>query len=292
MKYLFINFVLTVLLSACSNPTKTAKDENDTHYSILTEYKNTYNDFGKLSFVSVENKLSEDLSYSEERLYTYKDDTVLIKEEQYEIMPDHTKQLTYSISYDDGNETSMYFTDNEMVTYQERSYNKDRLLIKEKFIDNAFPDYKENFEQTIFYDSENRISYIDIIDHIQNKTTRNSYKYETNGDTLVTNIYNNGEIFEIIKTIDLAGNPKKYHYFDNLKNVSINERIQQDNDSYIDITMIYKNNKIASTDSIFYHSDKRIKTVLSYYEDGTTKTSTGLFEYDKHGSLIKETRHF
>lgn len=255
-----------------------------------TKSKNTYNDFGKLVFVSKETEFPGDIYFLEETDYSYGNDTVLIRKETRDIDSESSGRLTYRITYNDSIETYFHFRDDNVIAYRKIHYNKDRLEVKERIIDKIIPDDIQDEKRTFFYDSENRISCMEVMDYNKNKKTKYTYVYETSGDTLIMKMYNNKEIVEMTKSITVDNYEKTVHLFNDLKDVSVDERIRVEKDSFIKIHTSYENNQIFVVDSSFYYLDKESKRIMSFYDNGIKSNSTtSIFEYDEYGNEIKET---
>jgi hypothetical protein len=318
MKYInIINIVIFLaLFISCSNKQQAANsDQKEATLYSLTTYRNIYNEFGKLDTVFIDKKrYSMTGSTSSQELHlSYKNDTILSKEEEYEIQWDGSKVLKSLCLYEENIEKYFRFNNDDTIV-QINSLYKDGNIISQRTID--VREYSmENSEIIFSYDSINRISQIKTIDYNNGTTINEIYKYDVTNDTLITYIYVDNVLKNTEKKIEQNDYSIELLYNDQGQLEVLTKVAQIDAENKVSAII---SNALNRMESNFYVSGKIVKTITRPFENkpdkainiddidknkgytledlidafaGSRSIETILYEYDEFGNIITEAQY-
>jgi hypothetical protein len=314
MKQLII-IAFSIIFLCCSHIQRaTGFGQEEGTLSSLIIYRNVYNKYGKLEavFTDKKNFYINALSSSWETRFIYKNDTVLLREEEYKILPDGDKELTSYCIFDENSEKYFFFNGKDTVGQSLTQYENgltvyNRSIHRQKY-------WMENTETIYYYDSVSRISQIKIIDFDKGITIIGTHKYDMIGDTLITDIFIDNVLNRTEKKVKKDNYSMELFYDDQNHLVSSTENTQIDSENNLSVRIDYENNFIDST---FYNLDKKVKTVSTEHKrDGTIisideidknkghsleellnifagpmNKQTVLYEYDEFGNITKEAQY-
>ena len=315
MKHLnriIIIITFSTLAICCSHKQQTTStNPEEANLYSLTTYRNIYNKYGKLETVFINEKSfsTANSSSSSELHFTYKNDTVLIREETYDILSDGSKVLISHCIYDENFEKYIRFNNQDTVMQISSQY-KNGLIVNNRII-NTKKHSLENSETFLSYDSEKRVSQIKTINHDNGTTTSETYKYDMAGDTLITYISVDNILNRTEKKIENGDYSIELFYNEqnHLVRETTHKKIDQENN--VRVNKHYEQNQLDST---FYYLGKEVKTIMTELEHDTNLISpeelnkndvytleellnifanhnekqTILFEYDEFGNITKE----
>ena len=302
--------LMTLVLSCSHKQRTTGISQEDATLFSLTTYRNIYNKYGKLDTVFTSEEIFSIVSssFSKELHYMYKNDTVLLREEEYDILPNGKKIMTSSCIYDENTEKYYIFTNKDTVRQGNILYENGQ-IISERTID--VREYsKENSEIIFSYDSENRVSQIKTMDYDDGITIIENYKYDIINDTLVTYIYVDNMLRSTEKKIGKDNCFIDFFYNNQNHLVRLTTHTQTDSKNNLSVEIDYEFNQLDST---FYYLDRKVKTIITPLKKDSSpdvgsidkskrytidelvdifaspmNKQTILFEYDEFGNLTKE----
>jgi len=309
-----IIITLSILILSCSHKQRTDVSQKEANLYSLTTYRNIYNKYGKLETVFADEKSFSIVgsSSSLETHFIYKNDTVLLREEEFEILPDGSKVLTSQSIFDENLVKYIRFSNRDTVVQVNYVYENGNILSSRRIDVREY--CKENTETTYNYDSENRVSRIIIVDDNNGITTIETYKYDMVGDTLITYFYVDNVLNRTEKKVEKDNYSIELFYNEQNSLVRSTEITQIDSENNLSVCIDYEYN---IRDSTFYHLDKKVKAIWTELERDSTIISideidkskryslgelldifagplnktTFLFEYDEFGNLTREAEY-
>ncbi len=126
MKYLVKIYIIafSILISGCSHKQQATDihQKKEASPSSLATYSNIYNAYGKLETISIchrsfsiADSLAGSSSFSQEVHMSYKNDTILLKEEVCNILPDGSKELISICLFEKNIEKYIRFNNKDTV---------------------------------------------------------------------------------------------------------------------------------------------------------------------------------
>ena len=288
MKYLVKIYIIafSILISGCSHKQQATDihQKKEASPSSLATYSNIYNAYGKLETISKYEKsfFLAGSSSSQEIHMSYKNDTILLKEEEYDILPDGSKELISICLFEKNIEKYIRFNNKDTVMQVNYIYENGQITCKRKIDLREYS--KENSEIKYSYDSINRISEIKTIDYDNKTTTIEIYKYDIVDDTLITYIYVDNILKSTEKRIEYENYSVEFFFNNrNLLERSI-KNIRIDSLNKVSVTI---DNVLSQIDSSYYYSDKIVKTIIIPFEK--ERNNIDIDELDKNkGYSLKE----
>ena len=115
---IIVIITLSSIIFSCSYKKGTINvDQKETNLYSLTTYRNVYNKYGKLEtvFTDEERFSITGSSSSKELHYIYKNDTVLAREEEYNILPNGNKELFFHCMHDENSEKFVILSNKDTI---------------------------------------------------------------------------------------------------------------------------------------------------------------------------------